>query len=135
MNTTDAERIISEFIKPVFAFALKRCRNIGDAEDLSQDILLKVYKALLKKDDINNVPKYTWTIAHNSLANYYRDNKKSSEIVSLDDIGEKVFEVEEENAETVKRLQSEIRIFFRRYFCNFLHKISRVRRNAFDAAR
>ena len=38
MNRQDAEKIITEYLKPIFGFALKRCKSIHDAEDLSQEI-------------------------------------------------------------------------------------------------
>ena len=55
MNGTDAEKIITEYLKPVFGFALKRCRSIQDAEDLSQEIAAKAFRALLTKDDVGDV--------------------------------------------------------------------------------
>ena len=47
MNRQDAEKIITEYLKPIFGFALKRCQNAHDAEDLSQDIVLKAFRAFL----------------------------------------------------------------------------------------
>lgn len=70
MNKQDAERITTEYLKPVYGFALKRCRSLQDAEDLSQDIVLRIFTALLKREDIVDVQKYVWTIAHNCLTNY-----------------------------------------------------------------
>ncbi len=70
MNKQDAERITIEYLKPVYGFALKRCRSLQDAEDLSQDIVLRIFTALLKREDIVDVQKYVWTIAHNCLTNY-----------------------------------------------------------------
>lgn len=70
MNKQDAERITTEHLKPVYGFALKRCRSLQDAEDLSQDIVLRIFTALLKREDIVDVQKYVWTIAHNCLTNY-----------------------------------------------------------------
>lgn len=58
MNRQDAEKIITEYLKPIFGFALKRCKNTQYAEDLSQDIVLKAFRALLIKDDIGDVSKY-----------------------------------------------------------------------------
>lgn len=55
MNEIDAEKIITEYLKPVFGFALKRCRSIQDAEDLSQEIAVKVFRTLLTKDDVVDV--------------------------------------------------------------------------------
>ena len=65
MNKQDAERITTEYLKPVYGFALKRCRSLQDAEDLSQDIVLRIFTALLKREDIVDVQKYVWTIALN----------------------------------------------------------------------
>lgn len=86
MNETDAEKWTTEYLKPVFGFALKKCRSIEDAEDLSQEIMAKVYVALLKRDDIEDVSKFIWTIAHNSLSNYYRDNNHSFSGVPIDEV-------------------------------------------------
>lgn len=86
MNRTDAEKWTTEYLKPVFGFALKKCKSIEDAEDLSQEIMAKVYVALLNRDDIEDVGKFIWTIAHNSLSNYYRDNNHSFTGVPIDEV-------------------------------------------------
>lgn len=86
MNKQDAERITTEYLKPVYGFALKRCRSLQDAEDLSQDIVLRIFIALLKREDIVDVQKYVWTIAHNCLTNYYRNNSISAEVLSPEEL-------------------------------------------------
>ena len=86
MNRTDAEKWTTEHLKPVFGFALKKCKSIEDAEDLSQEIMAKVYIALTKRDDIEDVSKFIWTIAHNCLSNYYRDNNCSFTGVPIDEV-------------------------------------------------
>ena len=113
MNRQDAEKIITEYLKPIFGFALKRCKNEHDAEDLSQDIVLKAYRALLIKDDIGDIRKFIWTIAHNALSNYYRDAAKSVIGVSIDEVAEVIADPDsifddDDNADTIRRLQSEI---------------------------
>ena len=113
MNRQDAEKIITEYIKPIFGFALKRCKNTHDAEDLSQDIVLKAFRALLIKDDIGDVSKFIWTIAHNALSNYYRDAAKSVIGVSIDEVAEVIADPDsifddDDNADAIRRLQSEI---------------------------
>ena len=52
MRREEAEKIITEYLGSIFGFALKRCRNAQDAEDLSQDIVFRAFRALLIKDDI-----------------------------------------------------------------------------------
>lgn len=114
MNRQDAEKWTTEYMKPVFSFALKRCKNAEDAEDLSQDIMVKVFVALLKRDDISDVSKFIWTVAHNCLSNYYRDNKNSFAGLPIDNFENALFIdgtdvsgalIEQEE---IARLQSEI---------------------------
>ncbi len=113
MNRQDAERIITEYVKPVFGFALKRCRSIQDAEDLSQEIVAKAFRVLLIKDDVGDVNKYIWTIAHNMLSNYYRDSAKYLNTVPIDELTECFADTEtrffdDETCVAVSRLQTEI---------------------------
>ena len=113
MNRQNAEKITTEYLKPIFGFALKRCQNVEDAEDLSQEIVLKAFRALLSKDDIADVGKFIWTIAHNALSNYYRENGKSMVCVSVDEVAEVLADPTAElgaddDAEVIHRLQSEI---------------------------
>ena len=113
MNREDAERIITEYLNPIFGFALKRCKNVQDAEDLSQDIALKAFRALLIKDDIGDVGKFIWTVAHNALSNYYRDCAKGVIGASIDDLAEIIADPDSEcdaddNTAAICRMQSEI---------------------------
>lgn len=88
MKREHAERIITEYLKPIYGFALKRCANLQDAEDLTQDIVLRAFRALLVKDDLDSPKKFIWTIAHNVLANYYRDRTKTTIGVPIDELAE-----------------------------------------------
>ena len=110
MKRQDAERIITEYLKPIFGFALKRCKNAQDAEDLSQEIVLRAFRALIVKDDIEDVGKFIWTVAHNTLANYYRDSAKYSVGVPLDEVAELIADDcdDGDDAEVIRRMQSEI---------------------------
>ena len=113
MKRQDAERIATQYLKPVYGFALKRCHTIQDAEDLSQEIVIKVFHAVLSRDDIEDVSKFVWAVAHNTLANYYRDSKKMVG-VSLDSLSEPLLNSEEdafsdiEISEMTDKLHSEI---------------------------
>lgn len=114
MNKFDAEKITAEYLKPVYGFALKRCANLQDAEDLTQEIMMKLYRALLIRDDISDVGKYVWTVAHNALSNYYRDGAKNYVGISIDEISDTLSDgnsnIEEDiiMSETAAKLQSEI---------------------------
>lgn len=109
----DAEKIITEYLKPVFGFALKRCKNPHNAEDLSQEIILRAFRALLCRDDIEDHAKFIWTVAHNALCNYYRDGEKSIIGIPIDDVAELIADEDlpfddTEDSDALCRLQSEI---------------------------
>ena len=113
MNRQDVEKTITEYLKPIFGFALKRCKSIHDAEDLSQEIAIRAFRALLIKDDVADMGKFIWTVAHNTLSNYYRDTAKSMVGVSIDEVAELIADPYSEldtddNTEAIHRLQTEI---------------------------
>ncbi len=113
MNRQDVEKIITEYLKPIFGFALKRCKSIHDAEDLSQEIATKAFRALLAKDDVGDVGKYIWAVAYNTLSNYYRDSAKVANTMSIDDVAEHLYLTDDlwdsDNSEAaISRLHSEI---------------------------
>jgi RNA polymerase sigma factor (sigma-70 family) len=109
----NAENIIEQYLKPIFGFALKRCKSVQDAEDLSQDIVLRAFRALLAKDDIDDTGKFIWTVAHNALNNYYRDTARAVIGVPLDEVADLVPDPDatveaDDTAQTLCRLQQEI---------------------------
>ncbi len=113
MNRQDVETIITAYLKPLFGFALKRCKSIEDAEDLSQEIAARAFRALLVKNDVKDMGKFIWTVAHNTLSNYYRDNAKSMVGVSIEEmasfLADPHSEVDaEDNTEAIRRLQREM---------------------------
>ena len=113
MNRQDVEKTITEYLKPIFGFALKRCKSIHDAEDLSQEIAIRAFRALLVKDNVTDMGKFIWTVAHNTLSNYYRDAAKSMVGVSIDEVAELIADPYSEldtddNTEAIHRLQTEI---------------------------
>lgn len=114
MKKQDAEHIITEYVKPIYGFALKRCKSMQDAEDLSQEIILKAFRALLNKEDIEDIGKFLWTIAHNALSNYYRDMGKYFIGGPVEELAEELSDGKPElltglvEQEEVTKLQSEI---------------------------
>ncbi len=113
MNRQDVEKTITEYLKPIFGFALKRCKSIHDAEDLSQEITIRAFRALLIKDDVADMEKFIWTVAHNTLSNYYRDTAKSMVGVSIDEVAELIADPcsepdADDDRDAIRRLQTEI---------------------------
>ncbi len=113
MNRQDVEKILAAYVKPIFGFALKRCKSPQDAEDLSQEIAVNAFRALLARDDVADASRFIWTIAHNALSNYYRDTARQAIGVSMDEMAELIAdpraELEEsEDQAAIRKLQGEI---------------------------
>jgi RNA polymerase sigma factor (sigma-70 family) len=109
-----AEKIISEYIKPIYGFALKRTASVQDAEDLSQEILAKVYHTLCIRDDIKSIEHFIWAVAKNTVANYYRNKTRMGMGFNIDDLsdtleGDSLQPLEQIiEAENISRLKQEI---------------------------
>ena len=103
MKREQAEKITTEYLKTIYGFALKRCANLQDSEDLTQEIAFKVFCALLRRDDIENVEKFIWTVAHNTLANYYRDKTKTMVGVPIDDFANLIPSDEDSSAGIIEK--------------------------------
>ncbi len=78
MDKTQSERLIAAHVQPIFGFALKRCRNVQDAEDVAQEIALRAFHGLLRQEDVADPVRYIWMVAHNVLANHYRERARFS---------------------------------------------------------
>lgn len=72
MKKEQADKLILQYQKKIFGFALERLQEIARAEELASDIICEVYISFLKKDDIVNVDGYVYRIARNVYANYVR---------------------------------------------------------------
>ena len=113
MTQMQAEQIVTQLMKPLFGFARKRCATIEDAEDVTQEICLKLYRTLVIRDDITEPYKFAWTIAHNTIANYYRGRFRNGVNVPIHELAEVLtadddFTMRIEQSETAERLHREI---------------------------
>ncbi len=109
MNASQAGDAVSAYLQPVYGFALRRCASEQDAQDVTQEILLKVYRALLLRDDIASVPAFLWTTARHVLANYYRGRPKNGIGAGLDELADRVAS-EEDIAERVAAADAQARL-------------------------
>ena len=113
MKRERAEKLTTEYLTAIYGFALKRCANLQDAEDLTQEIVLKVFRSFLCRDDIEAPDKFIWTVAHNTLSNYYREKTKIAMGIPMGDFAE-LLSLDNDTAddlvekETIDRLHKEI---------------------------
>lgn len=94
-----AEEIYNYFANKLFGFLITRVRNKATAEDLAQDIFLKlVGKINLFDPKIGNFSSWFWQLARNTLIDYYRSAENKKMIFS--DLAEETienFSVDESN--------------------------------------
>lgn len=86
MNKNEADRIIEQYIKPLYGFAMNKTRNINEAEELSSRIILQVYDVLIKKSSFNDLNSYVFKIAHNVWTKYLDDKTKTTNNLLIDDL-------------------------------------------------
>lgn len=86
MEKREADYIIKQYIKPIYGFSINKTKNIEMAEELSNYILLEIYRILLKKNDFIDISNYIFKIAHNVWAKYCKDNFKYKDNICIDNV-------------------------------------------------
>jgi RNA polymerase sigma factor (sigma-70 family) len=67
----------------VFTLALRFCKNREDAEEVSQDIFIKVYRSLADFKGTSKFSTWLYTITYNTSVTFLR--KKRMDVKSIDD--------------------------------------------------
>lgn len=91
-DTHSAEKIFDHFSGPIYAFFMARIRNKETAQDLTQEVFLKVVKSIDQFDrKSGDFTAWIWQIARNSAIDYFR-HKKPSYLADLPDEGANIIE-------------------------------------------
>ena len=83
MEKSKADRIIEAYLPKLYGFAAKKSFSPQETDDLCSDILLEVYRTLLRSEEIYNLEGYIWRIGERTYAKYVAE-KKRREGLSLD---------------------------------------------------
>lgn len=78
------EQIIQRYKRKVFGIAYKFTGRFEEAEDLTQEVFFKVYKAL---DSYKREQEFSWwlvSISRNACIDYYRSVKRERKVLSGD---------------------------------------------------
>jgi len=84
---------IAPLYQPLLLYVRKRVHNRHDAEDLTQDVFLRLSKSNL--DRIENVKSWVYTIAKNAITDYYRKRKSPTGELTENTIPETAHEPDE----------------------------------------
>ena len=101
-DTGSAERIFDHFSKPIHAFFMARIRHKETAQDLTQEVFLKVIKSIEQFDrKSGDFTAWIWQIARNSAIDYFRQ-KKPSYLADLPEEGSNITEERVKSDESAK---------------------------------
>ena len=86
MERINIDRYIEETAKTVFSYCLARTNSKEEAEDLSQDILLEIYKSACNLRDDKAFYNFMWAVANNVYKNWCKKiSKRRQTFCGLDD--------------------------------------------------
>ena len=79
--------LISRWEKRVFNYLLRILQNREDAQDLTQDVILKAYQNLRKLDDPARFAPWLYRIAHNEAYSMFRKRRPETDVDELEPAG------------------------------------------------
>ncbi len=84
-NLPAIERLLFDYEKGVFNYVYRLVRQRENAQDLTQDIFIKVYKSLHQIDPDKNIKAWIYKIATNTVYDWLRKKQKKPELFIVDD--------------------------------------------------
>ena len=84
-NLESFENLVFIFEKPIFGYFLYSIGRKEDAEDLTQEVFIKVYKNLKSLDPNLNFKAWLFKIASNTLIDWWRKRGEERELFLIDD--------------------------------------------------
>ncbi|MEK7503666.1 MAG: RNA polymerase sigma factor [Patescibacteria group bacterium] len=104
------EEIFNYFQPKIFRYFMVRLGNRDTAEDLSQDIFLKLIGKIDSFNaDLGNFSAWFWQIARNSLIDYYRQ-KKTTAFANLDAVSPYLVDEKQNRAPEKSRLEAVMKL-------------------------
>ncbi len=102
-------QVLEEMAIPLKSFIRKRISNEQDAEEITQDVLLKILRGVNSLKDNSRIQAWIFSVARNAITDYYRKTNKSIEFVELfEEIDEKFYEDQNSNKEIAGCLKAMI---------------------------
>lgn len=74
-DTEALEKIMKKYKTPIYAYLLKMVRNTDYANDLFQEIFLKLIKNIQSYNEEQKFANWIYTVAHNMVIDGFRKNK------------------------------------------------------------
>jgi RNA polymerase sigma-70 factor, ECF subfamily len=82
-TTCDVPALWQEHKNELRNFILKRVKNHDLADDILQDVLVKVYNFCISKSGVKNIRAWLFQIAQNTITDHYRRQSKLTDLDQL----------------------------------------------------
>jgi len=83
---TDAfEALYDLYSDRIFRYIRIKVQHQQQAEDLLQEVFIKVWRALPRLETNSNFPAWTYRIAHNAINDHFRKAYRTPQMVSIDE--------------------------------------------------
>ena len=110
MEKQFADNMIEQFQTKFFGFALSKCQNIQEAEELAARITCEAYVTMRQVEEVYNWEGYLYRIASNVYAKFVQEQKKNdSKVVEALELSD-VFDFEKDilHKEELEKIRKEI---------------------------
>lgn len=74
-NKSSFEILVKRYLKSVYWFAYKYANDVSEAEDIAQDVFVKVWRALKNFDQSRSFKAWLFTIAKNATVDFLKKKK------------------------------------------------------------
>lgn len=81
-NIDAFEKLVDKYQKLIFNFAFQITSNLNDAQDISQEVFIKIFKNLHKCKGKPSIKTWVYTITYNTSIDFIR--KRNPKILSFD---------------------------------------------------
>src|SRR5438876_2830454 len=84
-TTTEIEAIWCDFAAPLLGFIRKRVSNEHDAEDILQQVFLKIQTRMDSLRDTEKLQGWLYRIARNAIVDHYRSRRPLPEVLPAEE--------------------------------------------------
>jgi len=88
-NTNAFSVLVDQYKDLVFTLALRMLKNREEAEEVSQDTFIKVFKSLEKFKGDSKFSTWIYKVTYNTCLDRLKKNKRQQQVVSIDEFTEK----------------------------------------------
>ena len=78
--------LCERYERRIYYFALKRMKDVSDAEDVTQEVLLQVFRGLAKFEGRSTLLTWMFGIAHNQICRHFRRKRPTGLSLDADEV-------------------------------------------------